>query len=115
MTGQSIYKISFVNQGKVYEIYARSVGSSGIFGFIEVAELCFGEKSSIVLDPSEDALRNEFAGVKTTHIPLHSIIRIDEVTRQGKAKATDVQKGEAGNITAFPLSAYNKPDLKNEH
>lgn len=109
MNKQSIYKISFVNQGKVYEIYARSVGSSGIFGFIEVAELCFGEKSSIVLDPSEDALRNEFSGVKTTHIPLHSIIRIDEVTRQGVAKSTDLPKESGSNIAPFPISAYGKP------
>jgi len=109
MSESSIYKISFVNQGKVYEIYARSVGSSGIFGFIEVAELCFGEKSNIVLDPSEDALRNEFAGVKSTHIPLHSIIRIDEVSRQGKAKATDLPKNSGSNIAPFPVSAYGKP------
>ena len=49
MAVSHIFKVLFVNQGKVYEIYARKVGhGTGLFGFIEVEELVFGERSSVV-------------------------------------------------------------------
>ena len=73
----------FVNQGKVYEVYARKVGQGRLFGFIEVEELVFGERSTVVLDPGEERIKSEFAGVKCTMLPMHSILRIDEVKKQG--------------------------------
>ena len=60
-TKQSIYKVQFYNKGELYEIYARSVYQGGLYGFIEVEELLFGERSSVVVDPSEEKLKNEFA------------------------------------------------------
>lgn len=109
MASKRIYRIQFHNQGKVYEIYARSVGSASMFGFIEVAELSFGEKSAILLDPSEEGLKNEFAGVKRSYIPMHSIIRIDEVEKPGKARITEAGKG---NIAPLPVPMYGggKPE-----
>ena len=41
---EKIYKISFINQGKVYDIFAKGVHQSGLLGFIEVEEIVFGEK-----------------------------------------------------------------------
>ena len=73
----------FVNQGKVYEIYARKVSHGELFGFIEVEELLFGERSSVVLDLSEERIKSEFSGVKRTFLPMHSILRIDEVKKHG--------------------------------
>src|SRR4051812_40886626 len=43
MASSHIFKIMFVNQGKVYEVYARKVGQGRLFGFIEVEDLTFGE------------------------------------------------------------------------
>lgn len=94
-----IYRIQFLNQGKVYEVYARKVAQGGIFGFIEVEELVFGERSSVVVDPTEEKLKGEFSGVKRTHIPMHSVIRIDEVERQGTARITEAKS----NVTPFPV------------
>ena len=59
---KQIYKVIFVNQGKVYEIYAKSVSQGGLFGFVEIEGLLFGEKSTVVVDPSEEALQQEFSG-----------------------------------------------------
>ncbi|MDH5177908.1 MAG: DUF1820 family protein, partial [Gammaproteobacteria bacterium] len=53
MATSHIFKVIFHNQGKVFEIYARKVGHGSLFGFIEVEELIFGEKSTVVVDPSE--------------------------------------------------------------
>ena len=64
MSARSLYKVVFLSQGKVYEIYARNVTQGTLFGFIEVERLVFGERSSIVIDPAEERIRSEFAALK---------------------------------------------------
>ena len=107
MAPRHIFRIMFVNQGKVYEVYARKVNHGELFGFIEVEELVFGERSSVVLDPSEERVKGEFAGVKRTFLPLHSILRIDEVRKQGVSKITALEGG--ANVTQFPMPMYTVP------
>jgi hypothetical protein len=102
----------FVNQGKVYEIYARKVSHGSLFGFIEVEELVFGERSSVVVDPAEERIKSEFAGVKRSYLPLHAIIRIDEVQKHGISKISVL---EGGNVAQFPVALYpagNDPGVK---
>jgi len=101
----------FVNQGKVYEIYARKVTHGDLFGFIEVEELLFGERSSVVLDPSEERIKGEFAGVKRTFLPLHSVLRIDEVRKHGVSKIMALEGG--ANVAQFPMPLYSTPPEKN--
>lgn len=103
MAASHIFKVVFVNQGKVYEVYARKVSHGGLFGFIEVEELVFGERSSVVLDPTEERIKSEFAGVKRTYLPIHSIVRIDEVRKQGVSKVSAL---EGANVTQFPTPMY---------
>jgi hypothetical protein len=108
MAASHIFRIMFVNQGKVYEVYARRVSHGELFGFIEVEELLFGERSSVVLDPSEERIKGEFAGVKRTFLPLHSVLRVDEVKKHGVSKIT-VLEGGAG-VAQFPsLPMYSSP------
>ena len=76
-----------------------------MFGFIEVEKLLFGEKSSVVVDPTEENLKNEFNGVERTYIPMHSIIRIDEVEKQGTAK---ISEGNNKNENVMPFPVYTK-------
>ncbi len=101
MAKKPLYKIIFHNQGKVYEIYAKSVHQGAMFGFIEIENILFGEKTTVVLDPSEENLKSEFKNVSRTYIPMHSIIRIDEVDKQGTARITEFT-GAEGNIMPFP-------------
>lgn len=103
MTARHLYKVVFVNQGKVFEIYARSVTQGTLFGFVEVERLVFGERSTVVVDPGEERLKSEFAGVRRTYIPLHAVVRIDEVEKQGVGKITAV---EGGNVAQFPVPVY---------
>ena len=72
MAANHIFKIMFVNQGKVYEIYARKVSHGSLFGFVEVEELVFGERSTVLLDPAEERIKAEFNGVKRSYLPLQS-------------------------------------------
>ena len=106
MAASHIFKVLFVNQGKVYEVYARKVGHGNMFGFIEVEELVFGERSTVVLDPAEERIKAEFEGVKRTYLPLHSVLRIDEVRKQGVSKITAL---EGANVTQFPVPLYSAP------
>jgi len=109
----TLFKISFINQGKIYEIFARQVCQSSMYGFIEVEELVFGERTAVVVDPSEEKLKDEFIGVKRTYIPMHSIIRIDEVEKQGTAKILSLEGGATVSpMAAGMYAAKEKPDLK---
>lgn len=103
MATSHIFRIMFVNQGKVYEIYARKVSHGALFGFIEVEELVFGERSSVVVDPAEERIKSEFAGVKRSYLPLHAVIRIDEVQKHGVSKISVL---EGGNVAQFPVALY---------
>lgn len=103
MAASHIFKVMFVNQGKVYEIYARSVSHGGLFGFIEVEELVFGERSTVVVDPGEEKIKSEFEGVKRTYLPLHSVLRVDEVRKQGVSKISNF---EGGNVAQFPVPVF---------
>jgi hypothetical protein len=109
MATSHIFKVVFVNQGKVYEIYARNVSHGNLFGFIEVEELVFGERSAVVVDPSEERIKAEFEGVKRTYLPLHSVVRIDEVRKQGVSK---ISSYEGSNVAQFPMPVYTPGDKK---
>ena len=109
MPTQPVYKVIFQNGNQVFEVFARQIYQSDMWGFIEVEEFVFGERSQILVDPAEEKLKNEFGAVKRSYIPMHSIIRIDEVDKQGTAKVTDV---DGGNVTPFPMPLYTPGDGK---
>jgi len=98
-----VYKVIFHSQNQVYEVYAREIYQSEMYGFIEVEEFVFGERSQMLVDPAEEKLKNEFAGVKRSYIPLHAIIRIDEVEKEGVGKVIET-KGDS-KIANFPIIA----------
>lgn len=102
-----MFKIIFINQGQVYEIYAKGVGQSSIYGFVEISDLVFGEKSKLLVDPAEERLASEFEGVKRFYVPMHAVVRIDEVEKEGVAKISDVSE-KGGNVSPFP-SPYSGP------
>ena len=101
MTDCRIYRIAFYNQGDIYELHAREVHQSNLYAFVEIKDIIFGERSSVVVDPAEERLKSEFEGVTRTYIPLQAVIRIDEVEREGTNKITP-NDGSQGTVTPFP-------------
>jgi hypothetical protein len=99
---ERVYRVTFLNQGQVYEVYARRVTQGGFFGFVEVEELLFGERSKLVVDPGEERLRTEFEGVRRVFVPMHSVVRIDEVEKVGTARVAASERA-AGSVTPFPV------------
>ena len=105
----TVFRVRFYHEDNVYEIYARSLAQESILGFLEVEEIVFGESSSIVVDPAQEKLKNEFQDVVCTYIPLHAVIRIDEVKKEGVAKVTELPKDVASKVIhPFPAHRYNK-------
>lgn len=64
----------------------------------------------MLVDPAEERLKSEFEGVNRTYIPMHAVVRIDEVEKEGVAKITEVKEIKGGSVTALPLSAYRPGD-----
>lgn len=103
MSDESVYKVIFQNGSQVFEVFARQIYQSDMWGFIEVEEFVFGERSAILVDPGEEKLKSEFSGVRRSYIPMQAILRIDEVDKEGSAKVSEVSSSDS-NITNFPLS-----------
>jgi hypothetical protein len=105
MARKRVFKVIFFNQGKLYEIFAGKVTQGALYGFVEVEGLIFGEKSAVVVDPGEERLKDEFADVKRTYLPMHAVVRIDEVEKEGTAKIVPLG-GKGENVTPFPMPFY---------
>ncbi|MBE0576108.1 MAG: DUF1820 family protein [Desulfuromonadales bacterium] len=104
---KTAYRIYFTSQGKGYEIYARKVCQGDMYGFVEIEDIIFGEKSAIVVDPNEEALKKEFAGVKRLLIPYHSVSRIDEVEKEGQARIVSLAVSNIEGDIVQPLPPHN--------
>lgn len=102
MSKSTLYKVTFLNHGKVYELYARRVASGALWGFTEVGELVFDVHDGMVIDPTEERLRDEFGNTRVLHLPMQSIVRIEEVEKKGQSAIRDAATGEKV-VTAFPL------------
>ncbi len=102
MTKKQLYKVSFFNHGKVYELYAREVSQSSLNGFIEIGGFQFNEHSEVIVDPSEEKLKTEFSNVECCYVPMHAVIRIDKVKKLGASKIKQAD-GKENNITPFPM------------
>lgn len=106
MADKRLYKIIFLNQGKVYELFSEGVTSSGLWGFIEVSDLVFEEGDGLVVDPTEEKMREEFASARVLHLPIQSVLRVEEVDQRGKCLIRDRESGE--KVTPFPVSPSSR-------
>jgi hypothetical protein len=100
-SAHKLYKVTFLSHGKVYELYARKVQSSELYGFVQVQDLSFGGSAdSMLVDPAEEKLREEFGKTRSLHLPMHSVVRIEEVEERGTVAIRDAESGE--KVMPFP-------------
>lgn len=97
-----IFRISFHNNGKLYQLHAQHVAAAQLYGFVEIGDLLFDEHTSVVIDPAEERLKAEFDGVQRLLLPMHAVVRIEEVERRGQNKILEFD-GTGSNIAPFPL------------
>ncbi len=100
MKSNNIYKIIFIQLGEIYEVFAKQIYQSDMYGFIEVEEYIFNKDKQLVVDPPSEKLKNEFVNVERSYIPINAIIRIDEVSESGEAKI----KKNSSQVSPFPLN-----------
>jgi hypothetical protein len=106
MADKRLYKIIFLNHGKVYELFSEGVTSSGLWGFIEVSGLVFDTAEGLVVDPTEEKMRDEFEGARVLHLPIQSVLRIEEVEKRGPCLIRDRESGE--KVTPFPIQSQGR-------
>ncbi len=98
---EKLFRVAFLNHGKVYELFCTGVCTSGLLGFVEVSGLILSEKDSLVVDPTEEKMRDEFEGVEVLHLPMHSVLRVEQVKKKGQVVIRDRESGE--KVTPFPV------------
>lgn len=99
-----MYRVQFISNGERYELYVKSLTQGGLFGFVEIGDFVWDTHTQVVLDPSHEKLKSEFADVTKTYIPMHNILRVDSVKKQGTAKITSL----SDKVTAFPNPIYTQ-------
>lgn len=102
MSQQKLFRVSFLNHGKVWELYCKGVISSGLWGFVELSDIVFDANDAVVIDPVEDKMRDELGDVEVLHLPMHSVLRVEEVRRKGQSVIRERESGE--KITPFPVN-----------
>lgn len=103
----AIYKVIFLNQGQVFEMYAKQIYQSDLWGFLEIEEFVFGERSQLVVDPSEEKLKSQFEGVIRSFVPMRSCAHRrggtpghgEDQRSQGRRQRDAVPHADAGKVT----------------
>ena len=102
MRTRKLYKVTFLHLGKSYELYARHVATSTLWGFTEIGELEFEPSGEgLVVDPTEERLRDEFKDTRVLHLPMQAVVRIEEVERKGALSIRDAADGQ--KVMPFPM------------
>ena len=98
----TLYRVRFASGDKLYELYARRVAQGELYGFVSIEDFVFDTHAGVVVDPAEERLKSEFGGVRRTHVPMHAVVRIDEVEKRGKARIVELD----GKVTRLPSPIY---------
>ncbi len=105
---KTYYKITFSNENELYQVCARQVVSSDLYGLLEIGEFIFPE-NKLLYNPGEERIRREFEGIKRTWIPYHAIVRIDEISdeRESEIKIVPLESPKPRPDTE---KIFKKPD-----
>ena len=76
---QSIYRVVFLNRGKVYELHAKEVSQSGLYGFVEVGDLEFEIRLTVPIggDKKPKVASVEEAVARTAEASVHDDLDLD--------------------------------------
>ena len=83
-----------------------------MMAFVELSDLIFNNKTDVVIDPSEEKIKAEFGDVKSTYIPVHAIIRIDEVEKTGPNKIRPLGNSTVTSDRVAPFPSSSSPGNK---
>lgn len=84
-TPKTYYKVTFSNEKELYQVCARRVVSSDLYGLVEIGDFIF-PKNKLLYNPGEERIRREFEGIRRTWVPYHAIVRIDEISDERESE-----------------------------
>jgi hypothetical protein len=90
---------------KVKSLNARTIEDSNLgLSFVAVSDFLF--KESVIIDPSEEDLKDRFADTKRLHLSIYTILSIEE---KGDAHEGLTFKHDKANLVVLP-SDRNKEE-----
>lgn len=75
---KALYRVQFICHSERYEVYVREVNQGLAVRFYRDCRLCLGQPHG-AYRRSQSKLKSEFADVRQTLIPMHQVLRIDQV------------------------------------
>ncbi|TDR20558.1 DUF1820 family protein [Marinicella litoralis] len=99
----NLYRINYINQNQVYELYAKQIVTDSLLGFMSISGILFDLSEGVVIDPIEEQLKHEFKDVEVLHIPLAHVLKVEEVKHKKSCKIKPLKP----NAVVTPLS--NQP------
>ena len=107
---EPLYKVKFIQQEVVVELIAKYISEESLMGFIEIEDIIFpGSGEPFATD---EKYREEFFGIERCYLPLHTLLRIDELSTATEKVVGEV-KYKKNNVRRIPLRnppPNNNPD-----
>lgn len=79
----SVYKVHFTWKKKEISLTARSLDMTHPY-FVSIKDLIFSNKKKLIIDPTEDEVKNRFGEVEHIMIPFQSVTFIEEYSDEEK-------------------------------
>jgi len=99
--GKTHYLVTYRDpkDNKVVSLRVRKVADSDLgLSFVAISDFIFKE-GSLIIDPSEEDLRDRFAHTRRLHLSIYSILSIEEV---GKSHKGLKFKQDKSNVLVLP-------------
>jgi hypothetical protein len=106
-----VYRTIFTHLDQVYTIYSQGVSEETLVGFIELDSILLVTQDIILSSENQTAhepFMKQIESIKRTYVPMHAVVRIDEMTRKhfdyevldGDEKPMNVQHIRGGNYSS---------------
>jgi hypothetical protein len=79
----SVYKVHFKWKEKEIFLTAKSLDMTHPY-FVSIKDLIFSAKKKIIIDPTEDEVKNRFGDVEHIMIPFQAVTFIEEYSDEEK-------------------------------
>jgi hypothetical protein len=79
----SVYEVHFKWKEKEISLKAKNLDMTHPY-FVSIKNLIFSDKPKLIIDPTEDEVRNRFGNAEHIMIPFQSVSLIEEFTDEDK-------------------------------
>jgi|GEM_PF-3381178 len=105
-----VYRTVFTHLDQVYTLYSQGISEETLVGFIEVDGILSMAQDIVMSTENQEAhevFRQQLQSIKRTYVPMHAVVRIDEMTRKhydftvldNKEQPMNVQHIRGGNFS----------------